>query len=115
MSETGSEPRVPGYSTGASLPAPPPGAIVLPPQRRGPTGTSAWLGVLGLIVCLFAPWGAVASLLAIVLGFISRSVDPPSRAERLVGIVSGFVGLVLAAVWVLVVLGFAQQMAARAL
>ena len=57
----------------------------------------------GLLVCLFLPWGAVASALAVIAGIIARPVDSYSRVNRIVGITTrAWSASLIAAVWVLV-------------
>ncbi|MET0726192.1 MAG: hypothetical protein ABWY36_07555 [Leifsonia sp.] len=74
------------------------------PAPWSPSATaSSWLGVIGLIVTLFMPWGAIASVVAIVLGIAARPEDSSGRANRITGIVTGCVGIAFAAVWILVV------------
>ena len=70
----------------------------------GPAWSAAFLGVVGLIVALFMPWGAVLSVLAVVLGFVARRGFPETRGARLTAIITGFVGIIVAVVWVAVVL-----------
>ena len=82
-------------------------AALLPEPPSAAASLSSWLGVGGLLVCLVVPWGAVASALAVIAGIIARPVDSYSRVNRVVGITTGVVGLVVAAVWVLVLLRIA--------
>jgi hypothetical protein len=65
----------------------------------GRATTSAWLGVLGLIGCLFAPWPAVLSVLAVVLALAAGRNWADTAALRLTGLITGVVGIALAAIW----------------
>lgn len=78
-------------------------AALLPEPPSAAASLSSWLGVGGLLVCLFLPWGAIASAGAVIAGIAARPVDSYSRVNRIVGITTGVVGILIAAVWVLVV------------
>ena len=90
--------------TTAEVPAPAPFDPIGTESSPGPAWSSAFLGVVGLIVALFMPWGAVLSVLAVVLAFVARRGFPETRGARLTAIVTGLVGIIVAVVWVAVVL-----------
>ena len=79
-------------------------AALMPEPPSAAASLSSWLGVGGLLVCLFLPWGAVACVIAVIAGIAARPTDSYSRTNRIVGIVTGVAGIVIAAIWVLVVM-----------
>ncbi|KQX07899.1 MULTISPECIES: hypothetical protein [unclassified Leifsonia] len=82
-------------------------AALIPEPPSAAASLSSWLGVGGLIVCLFLPWGAIASIVAVIAGIAARPHDSYSRTNRIVGIATGIAGIVVAAIWVLVVVRIA--------
>ncbi len=69
------------------------------PYKNAPALTSYYVGILGLLAC-FIGLGPVTGLVAIILGFMgmmraSKNPEAHGRAHAIVGIILGFVQLLL--------------------
>lgn len=69
-------------------------------QRRIFSVVAAVTGILGLCVSLFVGWAVPFSLAAIAFGVLGRRREQRGRTAALVGIVTGVVGTIFAAVWI---------------
>ena len=56
-------------------------------------------GGLGILCCGFT---GIFSIAGIVLGFLGRSKEPNGKGLAMAGIITGFVGLALGLVWIIV-------------
>jgi len=75
--------------------------------RRTLSTTALVIGALGLLVVLFTIWGFPLSLVAIVLALTATQLERPARARWIPALLVGFVGLVIAAVWLVYIVNFA--------
>lgn len=87
----------------------PPAAPAPAPVAAGPKQalslTSFILGLAGLVFSWVPVLGFLASLAAIILGFIGRKREPAAPAwMSLVGIIAGFVAIVLSIILTIVIL-----------
>jgi hypothetical protein len=92
----------------APEPTPAPAAPVYAPAAAGPKQalslTSFILGLAGLVFSWIPFLGFLASLAAIIIGFISRKREPAApRWMSLVGIIAGFVAIVLSIILTIVI------------
>jgi hypothetical protein len=90
-------------------PVVPPAAPVPAPVAAGPKQalslTSFILGLAGLVFSWVPVLGFLASLAAIILGFIGRKREPAAPSwMSLVGIIAGFVAIVLSIILTIVLL-----------
>jgi hypothetical protein len=88
------------------------GELRLVAARRTLSTTALVIGVLGLMVVLFTIWGAPLSLLAVVLALTATQVERPARARWLPALLTGLIGLMIAAGWLVYILNFAPGRAA---
>jgi hypothetical protein len=72
-----------------------------PVAPQGLSVTSMILGILGAFGSLFS-LGFLPAVAAIVLGFVARKSQPQAKAFWLTGIITGFVGIGISALWLLV-------------
>ena len=61
--------------------------------------TALVLGIIGVVGGIFFGWTILLSIAAIVVGFLARSREPHAPGVALSAIVTGFVGLILSAGW----------------
>jgi len=73
------------------------------PARRGLSIAAVVCGVLGVISGIFVIWGAPLSLAAVVLALVARFVETRAGALWIIGLVSGVVGILMAALWFIVI------------
>jgi hypothetical protein len=73
------------------------------PIRRGLSIAAVVCGVLGMVSGVFVIWGAPLSLAAVVLALVGRFVERRAGALWIFGLVSGIVGLLMAALWFIVI------------
>jgi len=94
------------------IPTPPPAAGPYPAAgapaagpKQGLSLTSFILGLAGLVFSWVPVLGFLASLAAIVLGFIGKSKEPAApKWMWLVGIITGFVAIVLSILFVVLII-----------
>jgi hypothetical protein len=73
------------------------------PVRRGLSIAALVCGVLGMLAGIFVIWGAPLSLAAVVLALVARFVERRAGALWVFGLVTGIVGLLMAALWFVVI------------
>jgi uncharacterized protein YqgC (DUF456 family) len=67
---------------------------------QGLSVTSMVLGIVGIVFSLFYGFGFLPSLAAIITGHIARKRQPHARGMSLAGIITGYVGLAIAVLWI---------------
>jgi len=91
------------------IPTPPPASPYVAPTpgagpKQGLSLTSFILGLAGLVFSWVFVLGFLASLAAIILGFIGKAKEPQApKWMWLVGIITGFVAIVIS---IIVIVGF---------
>ncbi|MGY4858011.1 hypothetical protein [Cryobacterium sp. AP23] len=73
------------------------------PARRGLSIAAVVCGALGVLAGIFVIWGAPLSLAAVVLALVARAVERRAGGLWLFGLFSGIVGLMMAALWFVVI------------
>ena len=73
------------------------------PVRRGLSIAAVVCGMLGVLAGIFVIWGAPLSLAAVVLALVARFVERRAGALWILGLVSGILGLLMAALWFVVI------------
>jgi hypothetical protein len=90
----------------AYQPTPPPSTPYAPAPAPGRTPVLSILsmvfGILGVLVGLFPFFGFIPGAAGVVLGFIGRRREPSARGLWLTGIITGFVAIAIALIWVLI-------------
>ncbi len=89
-------PPVPGY---------PPPAYPVKPKANGFALTSMILGILGLTIGLCLLFFPVMPILAVVFGYVGlgqmRKTGAPGRGYAIAGLVTGYIGIALALLWLI--------------
>lgn len=89
-------PPVPGY---------PPPAYPVKPKANGFALTSMILGILGLTIGLCLLFFPVMPILAVVFGYVAlgqmRKTAAPGRGYAIAGLVTGYIGIALALLWLI--------------
>ncbi len=89
-------PPVPGY---------PPPAYPVKPKANGFALTSMILGILGLTIGLCLLFFPVMPILAVVFGYVAlgqmRKTGAPGRGYAIAGLVTGYIGIALALLWLI--------------
>jgi hypothetical protein len=89
-------PPVPGY---------PPPAYPVKPKANGFALTSMILGILGLTIGLCLLFFPVMPILAVVFGYVGlgqmRKTGAPGRGYAITGLVTGYIGIALALLWLI--------------
>lgn len=102
----GLPPQGPGYPSGPAYGGP--FGAPVPPKAPGMAVAALVLGILGVTIGLCLWFFPVMPILAVIFGHISlakiNSQTLPGRGMAITGIVTGYVGLALAAVWLILVL-----------
>jgi dolichol kinase len=101
----------PPQQSGAPYGAPAPQVYIYGPPAQKKTPIMSVLSLVFGIPSVFAAWtgiGLVATVFALVFGFVGKAKEPDARGLWLTGIILGFTGLGIAIlVWIiLLVLGF---------
>lgn len=104
MSDSGAPPPPEGYGY-----APPPGYLPPPyaakPKANGLALTSMILGILGITVGLCLLFFPVMPILAVVFGHMGlahiRRTGAPGRGYAIAGLVTGYIGIALAILWLI--------------
>ena len=73
------------------------------PARRGLSIAAVVCGVLGMLAGIFVIWGAPLSVAAVVLALVARFVETRAGSLWIFGLVSGIVGILMAALWFVVI------------
>jgi hypothetical protein len=60
-------------------------------------------GIVGLLSS-FVGWGLIFAIAAIVLGFLGKSKEPAAKGFWLTGIITGFVGIAIAIIAIIVLI-----------
>jgi hypothetical protein len=60
-------------------------------------------GIIGVLSSFFG-WGLIFSIAAIVLGFIGKSKEPAAKGFWLTGIITGFVGLAVGVIAIIILI-----------
>ena len=71
--------------------------------RRGLGIAAVVCGALGVLAGIFVIWGAPLSLAAVVLALVARFVENRAGGLWIIGLVSGIVGILMAALWFVVI------------
>lgn len=92
----------------ATPPTPP---VTATPVVAGPPKVLSLIGmiagIVGVVFSLFGGWGFVFSIAAVVLGFIGKSKEgAPAKGFWLTAIITGFAGIALSLIWLIVTIGF---------
>ena len=92
-------PPVPGY---------PPPAYPVKPKANGFALTSMILGILGLTIGLCLLFFPVMPILAVVFGYVGlgqmRATGAPGRGYAIAGLITGYIGIALAILWLIAVI-----------
>jgi len=73
------------------------------PARRGLSIAAVVCGVLGMLAGIFVIWGVPLSVAAVVLALVARFVETRAGSVWIFGLVSGIVGILMAALWFVVI------------
>ncbi|MEY4169142.1 MAG: hypothetical protein RLZ94_215, partial [Actinomycetota bacterium] len=94
------------YSPPPGFPPPPP-AYPVKPKANGMALASMILGIFGITVGLCLLFFPVMPVLAVVFGYIglsqTRSTGAPGRGYAITGLVTGYIGIALAIVWIIAI------------
>ena len=107
MSDTGgARPEDGPFSAPPGFPPPPP-AYPVKPKANGMALASMILGIFGITVGLCLLFFPVMPVLAVVFGHIglsqTRSTGAPGRGYAITGLVTGYIGIALAIVWIIAI------------
>lgn len=98
-------PPAPAYGYAPPPGFPPPPAYAAKPKANGLALTSMILGILGITVGLCLLFFPVLPILAVVFGHIgltqTRKTGAPGRGYAIAGLVTGYVGIALAILWLI--------------
>jgi hypothetical protein len=87
-----------------------------PPRSSGMAIASLVMGILTLIFFLAHVFAIILGLLAVIFGHIARGTINRSRGEitgggmAMAGLVTGYIGMVLAAIWLILIVIFAKEL-----
>jgi hypothetical protein len=71
--------------------------------RRGLSVAAVVCGVAGLLAGIFVIWGVPLAVAGVVLALVARFVERRTGGLWLVGLVTGLAGILLGALWLLVI------------
>ncbi len=98
-------PPAPGAYAYPQAPGFPPPAYPVKPKANGFALTSMILGILGLTIGLCLLYFPVMPILAVIFGHISlgqiRKTGAPGRGYAVAGLVTGYIGIALALLWLI--------------
>lgn len=73
------------------------------PARRGLSIAAVVCGVLGVLAGIFVIWGVPLSVAAVVFALVARFVETRAGSLWIIGLVSGIIGILMAALWFVVI------------
>ena len=98
-------PPPPGYGYAPPPGFPPPSGYPVKPKANGLALTSMILGIAGITVGLCLIFFPVMPILAVVFGHIglsqTRTTGAPGRGYAIAGLVTGYIGIALAILWLI--------------
>ena len=98
-------PPPPAYGYAPPPGFPPPAPYPVKPKANGLALTSMILGILGITVGLCLLFVPVMPILAVVFGHIgltqTRKTGAPGRGYAITGLVTGYIGIALAVLWLI--------------
>ena len=98
-------PPVPAYGYAPPPGFPPPPVYPAKPKANGLALTSMILGILGITVGICLLFFPVLPILAVVFGHIgltqTRKTAAPGRGYAIAGLVTGYIGIALAILWLI--------------
>lgn len=98
-------PPPPAYGYAPPPGFPPPAPYPVKPKANGLALTSMILGILGITVGLCLLFFPVMPILAVVFGHIgltqTRKTGAPGRGYAITGLVTGYIGIALAVLWLI--------------